>query len=74
LRVEAIDLLLVRDGERIIACERVCPHEQADLSLGHLKDGRLFCPRHLASFAPRDSIAGFPKCGGANCGAASTSR
>jgi len=50
VRVEAVDLLLVRDGERIIACERICPHEQADLSLGHLKDGRLFCPRHLASF------------------------
>jgi 3-phenylpropionate/trans-cinnamate dioxygenase ferredoxin subunit len=62
VRVEAVDLLLVRDGERIIACERVCPHEQADLSLGHLKDGRLFCPRHLASFDLADGqvSAGWP--------------
>jgi 3-phenylpropionate/trans-cinnamate dioxygenase ferredoxin subunit len=48
VRVEAVDLLLVRDGERVIACER--PHEQADLSLGRIAKGRLFCPRHLASF------------------------
>jgi 3-phenylpropionate/trans-cinnamate dioxygenase ferredoxin subunit len=62
VRVEAVDLLLVRDGERIIACERICPHEQADLSLGRLKDGRLFCPRHLASFDLEDGqvSAGWP--------------
>jgi 3-phenylpropionate/trans-cinnamate dioxygenase ferredoxin component len=50
VRVEAVDLLLVRDGERVIACERACPHEQADLSLGRIAKRRLFCPRHLASF------------------------
>ncbi|SHJ51893.1 3-phenylpropionate/trans-cinnamate dioxygenase ferredoxin subunit [Bradyrhizobium lablabi] len=50
VRFEAIDLLLVRHGDRIFACERACPHEQADLSWGRVADGRLFCPRHLASF------------------------
>jgi 3-phenylpropionate/trans-cinnamate dioxygenase ferredoxin component len=50
VRMDAADLLLVRDGERIIACERACPHEQADLSRGRVARGRLFCPRHLASF------------------------
>jgi 3-phenylpropionate/trans-cinnamate dioxygenase ferredoxin subunit len=50
VRVEAVDILLVRDGERVTACERACPHEQADLSRGQLRHGRLFCPRHLASF------------------------
>jgi 3-phenylpropionate/trans-cinnamate dioxygenase ferredoxin subunit len=50
VRVDATDLLLVRDGERVIACERACPHEQADLSHGRIADGRLVCPRHLASF------------------------
>jgi 3-phenylpropionate/trans-cinnamate dioxygenase ferredoxin subunit len=50
VRVEAIDLLLVRDGERIMACERACPHEQADLSQGRIAQGRLLCPRHFASF------------------------
>ena len=62
VRVEAVDLLLVREGKRIIACERACPHEQADLSLGSLKDGRLLCPRHLASFDLDDGqvSAGWP--------------
>jgi 3-phenylpropionate/trans-cinnamate dioxygenase ferredoxin component len=50
VRVKAVDLLLLRDGERVVACERACPHEQADLSRGCLRSGRLFCPRHLASF------------------------
>ena len=62
VRAEALDLLLVRDGERIMACERACPHEQADLSLGRIADGRLFCPRHLASFDLKDGqiSAGWP--------------
>jgi 3-phenylpropionate/trans-cinnamate dioxygenase ferredoxin subunit len=62
VQVEAVDLLLVRDGERIIACERACPHEQADLSFGRIADGRLFCPRHIASFDLDDGqvSAGWP--------------
>jgi len=43
-------LLILRDGDRIVACERACPHEQADLALGRCHNGRLFCPRHYASF------------------------
>jgi|SRR6516164_11741681 3-phenylpropionate/trans-cinnamate dioxygenase ferredoxin subunit len=62
VRVKKFDLLLVRDGERIFACERACPHEQADLSLGHLAEGRLQCPRHFASFdlVSGDISAGWP--------------
>ena len=54
VRVEAVDLLLVRDGEAVFACERACPHEQADLGLGRVADGRIVCPRHDASFDLRD--------------------
>jgi 3-phenylpropionate/trans-cinnamate dioxygenase ferredoxin subunit len=54
VRLGAVDLLLIRDGNQIFACERACPHEQADLSLGRVADGRLFCPRHLASFDLHD--------------------
>lgn len=50
VQVEGADLVLVRNGEEIHAFERACPHEQADLSLGRVADGRLHCPRHLASF------------------------
>jgi 3-phenylpropionate/trans-cinnamate dioxygenase ferredoxin subunit len=54
VRLEAVDLLLIRDGHRVFAFERACPHEQADLSLGRVAHGRLFCPRHLASFDLQD--------------------
>jgi 3-phenylpropionate/trans-cinnamate dioxygenase ferredoxin subunit len=62
VRVEATDLVLLRDGARIIACERACPHEQADLSRGRIVDGRLLCPRHLAWFDLEDGhiSAGWP--------------
>ncbi|OCK53549.1 ferredoxin [Bradyrhizobium sp. LMTR 3] len=53
-RVTGVDLILVWDENRAVACERVCPHEQADLSLGYLSAGRLFCPRHVASFDLRN--------------------
>jgi 3-phenylpropionate/trans-cinnamate dioxygenase ferredoxin subunit len=43
-------LLIIRDGARLVACERTCPHEQADLAHGRCHDGKLFCPRHYASF------------------------
>ena len=47
-------LLIIRDGDRIVACERACPHEQADLALGRCAHGRLLCPRHYASFDLRN--------------------
>jgi 3-phenylpropionate/trans-cinnamate dioxygenase ferredoxin component len=64
-RLEAVDLLLIRDGTQIFACERACPHEQADLGLGLVADGRLLCPRLLASFDLHDGniSAGLDLCG-----------
>jgi 3-phenylpropionate/trans-cinnamate dioxygenase ferredoxin subunit len=50
VRVEGIDMIVLRDGESIHAFERACPHEQADLGQGRIANGRLFCPRHQASF------------------------
>jgi nitrite reductase/ring-hydroxylating ferredoxin subunit len=35
-RLEAVDLLLIRDGNQIFTCERACPREQADLSSSHV--------------------------------------
>jgi len=43
-------LLIIRNGDRIVACARACPHEQADLALGRCTDGKLYCPRHYAWF------------------------
>jgi 3-phenylpropionate/trans-cinnamate dioxygenase ferredoxin component len=50
-KVAGIGLLIIMDGDRLFACERACPHEQADLSLGHVADGQLHCPRHRAWFS-----------------------
>ena len=47
---EGTDLILIWSDGRAVACERACPHEQADLSHGHLSAGRLVCPHHAASF------------------------
>jgi nitrite reductase/ring-hydroxylating ferredoxin subunit len=53
-RLTGIDLIVIWNEGRAVACERICPHEQADLSLGQLSAGRLFCPRHAASFDLRN--------------------
>lgn len=53
-RVADLDVIIVLDGDDVHVCERACPHEQADLSLGHAADGKLFCPRHLAWFSLDD--------------------
>ena len=54
VRVGDLDLIVFHDGDRLHACERACPHEQADLCLGHIAEGLLHCPRHLASFGLDD--------------------
>ena len=53
-RIGTHDLILFNDDGHLYACERACPHEQADLCLGHVTHGRLHCPRHLASFGLDD--------------------
>lgn len=45
-----LHFVLVRDGDRLVAAERACPHEGADLALGYCAAGRLHCPRHQVSF------------------------
>src|SRR6187455_298553 len=53
-RVTGVDVILIWNEGRAVACERMCPHEQADLSAGRLSGGRLCCPRHAASFDLRN--------------------
>jgi 3-phenylpropionate/trans-cinnamate dioxygenase ferredoxin subunit len=55
LTLEGHQILIIRDGARLFAAERACPHEGADLSRGRCAEGRLHCPRHLAWF---DLISG----------------
>lgn len=42
-------LLLWQDGEPV-ACDAICPHAAAPLIEGSVRDGRIACARHLASF------------------------
>ncbi len=49
--IAGVGMLIIQDGEKVVACERVCPHEQADLSRGNVTDGRIHCPHHRASFS-----------------------
>ena len=51
VKIAGVGLLVIQDGDRIYACERACPHEQADLGLGRVADGQLYCPRHFAWFS-----------------------
>ncbi|GLR94111.1 MULTISPECIES: Rieske (2Fe-2S) protein [Bradyrhizobium] len=62
VRVAARDLIVIWNEGKVVACERACPHEQADLALGQVAAGRLRCPRHAASFDLRDGAitAGWP--------------
>jgi 3-phenylpropionate/trans-cinnamate dioxygenase ferredoxin subunit len=62
VRVAGVDLVLAPYRGGVVACERACPHEQADLADGRIKDGRLFCPRHAASFSLDDGAisSGWP--------------
>jgi 3-phenylpropionate/trans-cinnamate dioxygenase ferredoxin component len=50
VRVAGVDLAVISDGGVVAACERACPHEQADLACGRVVNGQLACPRHGASF------------------------
>jgi 3-phenylpropionate/trans-cinnamate dioxygenase ferredoxin subunit len=47
-------LVLARQGDDIYAFQGTCPHEQADLAQARIEDGRVICPRHLASFSLAD--------------------
>jgi 3-phenylpropionate/trans-cinnamate dioxygenase ferredoxin component len=62
VRVAGVDVLVVWNDGEVAVCERACPHEQADLSFGQVTAGRLFCPRHAASFDLRDGriTSGWP--------------
>jgi nitrite reductase/ring-hydroxylating ferredoxin subunit len=48
--VGGLALLVIRDGERLYACERACPHEYIDLRTGRCGAGKIHCPRHRAWF------------------------
>jgi len=44
------EIALFRKGDRVIAIQNQCPHQQADLALGYIKDNKLYCSFHHWAF------------------------
>jgi 3-phenylpropionate/trans-cinnamate dioxygenase ferredoxin component len=55
--VDGHGLVVARRGSEVLAFQATCPHEKADLAQGRIENGRLVCPRHLASFSLVDGEA-----------------
>lgn len=49
-----VDMVLVRDGERVQALQAKCPHAGAPLEQGAICGDKLVCPWHKAVFQLRD--------------------
>lgn len=44
--VNGLDIVLYRCGDRHLAAQRYCIHQNADLAEGHITGNYLVCPRH----------------------------
>ncbi len=44
VRVAGLDMLVIWNDGEVAACERACPHEQADLGLGARRGGTAVLP------------------------------
>lgn len=58
VRVCGFHLIVVREQDRVWACQRLCPHEYADLLQGRVSGAKLFCGRHQASFDLESGVSG----------------
>lgn len=54
VKIEDIEILLLRVGDQVQAFQAHCPHAGAPLAEGAVCQGRLVCPWHKASFAVDD--------------------
>lgn len=43
-------IIITKVGGKLTALDGTCTHEDADLALGFLVDGRITCPLHLSQF------------------------
>ena len=49
-------VLLVGDGDAVLAFQGTCPHQSARLALGSLLEGTIQCPHHMAEFRLADGV------------------
>lgn len=43
-------IMIVNLDGRFLAVDRICTHEEAELSMGFIMDNRVTCPLHLSEF------------------------
>jgi len=52
--VKGVNVVLVRQGDKIYAMNETCSHAHGPLSQGHLEDGSLVCPWHGSTYRLED--------------------
>jgi 3-phenylpropionate/trans-cinnamate dioxygenase ferredoxin component len=52
--VDGVHILLARLEGGVFAVSGTCTHQDTDLGLGFLLDGRVVCPLHLSQFDLKD--------------------
>ena len=50
ITVKNKEIAVFRQGDKIIAVQNQCPHQNADLALGYIKDNKLYCYLHHWAF------------------------
>ena len=51
---EDLNIGVFRTADGLFAIDNVCPHHQAELHMGTVKDGLVFCPWHAWPFHLKD--------------------
>jgi nitrite reductase/ring-hydroxylating ferredoxin subunit len=52
--VKGTHIILSRIGGEVFAVSGTCTHEEADLGMGIVLEGRVICPLHLSQFDLKD--------------------
>ena len=50
-KIDALDLILAREGSEIFAFGAVCPHQEQSLDEAIIEDDIVICPRHGYGFS-----------------------
>lgn len=59
IKIKKKEIALFRHGERVIAVQNRCPHQNADLALGYIMNNRLYCFLHHWAFDLRTGAYAF---------------
>lgn len=54
--LDGTEIVVYRSGEQVLACQRYCPHQHADLSEGLVSSGFLICSSHGWRFDAQSGV------------------